>query len=574
MKYSHNNGQLTINDLNKEVFLRGWVAKKRNLGGLIFIDLRDMHGITQLVIDPSQANYQLALSLRNEYVIEVNGKVIERQSKNPNLKTGEIEIEVSNLNLLNKAETTPLIIADETDALEEVRLKYRYLDLRRPSQKNYLLARSKIVSSIRKTLEDKGFLELETPILSKSTPEGARDYLVPSRLYPNEFYALPQSPQIYKQLYMVAGFENYFQIAKCFRDEDLRADRQPEFTQVDIEASFVDQKDIIEIGEEIFTMLFKDVLNIEIKRPFLIMDYQKAIDSYGSDKPDIRFELLLKDYNYLLSESIPLFENEQTLKGIKVKNATSITRKKIDSYTELVKKNHGKALAFLRFDGSELTGSIKKFITKELEGKLNLAKDELLFLVPGSYKDVTKSLGALRIEIAKDLNLIDPNQYSFLWVVDWPLLEYDEENQRYVAMHHPFTSPKDINILKTNPGQALAKAYDLVLNGQEIGGGSIRIHNVEVQNLMFETIGLNKTEINERFGFLLEAFKYGTPPHGGIAFGLDRIVMIMTKTNNIKDVIAFPKTQTAKDLMNDSPSQVDPIQLKELSIEVKKHEKK
>lgn len=574
MKYTHNNGELRIIDLNKEVILKGWVAKKRNLGGLIFIDLRDMHGITQLVIDPKLEIYQKALTLRNEYVIEVSGKVIERQSKNLNLKTGEIEIEVTNLNILNSAETTPLIIADETDALEEVRLKYRYLDLRRPSQKNYLILRSKIVSSIRKTLENKDFLELETPILSKSTPEGARDYLVPSRLYPGQFYALPQSPQIYKQLYMVAGFDNYFQIAKCFRDEDLRADRQPEFTQVDIEASFVDQEDIIEIGEEIFVNLFKDILNIEIKRPFLIMDYQKAIDSYGSDKPDLRFEMLLEDYNYLLDAKIPLFDNVNTVKAIKVKNATSITRKKIDGYSELVKKNHGKALAYLRSDGQEISGSIKKYLTKEVEDKINLAKDELLFLVPGDYKDVTKSLGALRIEVAKDLNLIDPNQYSFLWVVDWPLLEYDEENKRYVAMHHPFTSPKDVNVLKNNPAQALAKAYDLVLNGQEVGGGSIRIHSVEVQNLMFETIGLTKTEINDRFGFLLEAFKYGTPPHGGIAFGLDRIVMIMTKTNNIKDVIAFPKTQTAKDLMNDSPSEVDPIQLNELSVEVIKNEKK
>ncbi len=568
MKYTHHNNELNISHVGLTVTLKGWVARKRNLGGLVFIDLRDMHGITQLVIAPENNVYDLAQQLRNEYVIEITGQVIERQSKNLHIPTGEIEIDVTKLNLLNKADNPPLIIANETDALEEVRLRHRYLDLRRPIQQNYLIKRSEIVNSIRNTLYEENFLEIETPILSKSTPEGARDYLVPSRLHKGEFYALPQSPQIYKQLLMISGFEKYYQIAKCFRDEDLRSDRQPEFTQVDIEAAFIDEEDIYQVIEKLFYNLFKKVMNLEIKIPFLRMKHNDAIASYGSDKPDMRFDNLITDYNYLISENIPLFNLEPHVRGIVFSNSESITRKVIDAFTELVKKNHGKALAFVRFDGENYSGSIAKFLTDEDKQKLSLHKGDILFLVPGNYDDVSKSLGALRLEVAKHLNLIPENVYKFLWVTDWPLLEYNDEDKRFVAAHHPFTAPKDVNELKNNPHQAIARAYDIVLNGSEVGGGSIRIHNQEVQQLMFETLGLSDEDIKDRFGFFIDALKYGTPPHCGIALGLDRIVMILTNTANIRDVIAFPKTQNARDIMNQSPSLVDEKQLKELKIKV------
>ena len=568
MKYTHNNNELRLSDVSKEVKLKGWVARKRDLGGLVFIDLRDMHGITQLVVAPSNKWYQLAQSLKSEYVIEASGKVIERVSKNKQIPTGDIEIEVSELTLLNTASNPPLIIADETDALEEVRLKYRYLDLRRPVQKNYLVKRSQIVKSIRDSLAKHDFMEIETPILSKSTPEGARDYLVPSRLHKGHFYALPQSPQIYKQLLMVSGFEKYYQIAKCFRDEDLRSDRQPEFTQVDIEGAFVSEEDIYQYIEDLFYNLFKDVLKIEIKTPFLKMKYDDAIANYGSDKPDMRFENLISDYSFLIKEEIPLFNGKESVRGIKFSNASQITRRIIDSLTEVVKKNHGEALAFIRYNGTDYSGSINKFLSEDDYQKLNLAKDDILFLVPGNYEEVSNSLGALRLEVAKILNLIPANTYKLLWVTDWPLLEYDEEDKRFVAAHHPFTAPKDVNALKNDPKHAIARAYDIVLNGSEVGGGSIRIHNQEVQQLMFETLGLSDEDINNRFGFFIEALKYGTPPHGGIALGLDRIVMILTNTTNIRDVIAFPKTQNAKDNMNQSPSEVDQKQLDELKIKV------
>lgn len=568
MKHTHHNNELNISHVGLTVTLKGWVARKRNLGGLVFIDLRDMHGITQLVIAPENNVYDLAQQLRNEYVIEITGQVIERQSKNLHIPTGEIEIDVTKLNLLNKADNPPLIIANETDALEEVRLRHRYLDLRRPIQQNYLIKRSEIVNSIRNTLYEENFLEIETPILSKSTPEGARDYLVPSRLHKGEFYALPQSPQIYKQLLMISGFEKYYQIAKCFRDEDLRSDRQPEFTQVDIEAAFIDEEDIYQVIEKLFYNLFKKVMNLEIKIPFLRMKHNDAIASYGSDKPDMRFDNLITDYNYLISENIPLFNLEPHVRGIVFSNSESITRKVIDAFTEVVKKNHGKALAFVRFDGENYSGSIAKFLTDKDKQKLSLNQGDILFLVPGNYDDVSKSLGALRLEVAKYLNLIPENVYKFLWVTDWPLLEYNDEDKRFVAAHHPFTAPKDVNELKNNPHQAIARAYDIVLNGSEVGGGSIRIHNQEVQQLMFETLGLSDDDIKDRFGFFIDALKYGTPPHCGIALGLDRIVMILTNTSNIRDVIAFPKTQNARDIMNQSPSVVDEKQLKDLKIKV------
>lgn len=573
MKYTHNNNELRLKDINKKVGLRGWVSRKRNLGGLIFIDLRDMHGITQLVVAPENENYETAQMLRNEYVIEVEGKVIERVSKNKNMPTGDIEIEVIKLNLLSKAENPPMIIQNETDALEEFRLKYRYLDLRRPVQQNYLIKRSQIVHSIRTSLINNGFLEIETPILSKSTPEGARDYLVPSRLHEGEFYALPQSPQIYKQLLMISGFEKYYQIAKCFRDEDLRSDRQPEFTQVDIEGAFVSEEDIFKYIEDLFYNLFKDVMKMEIEVPFLKMKYDDAINKYGSDKPEMRFANLIESYNYLIREDIPLFNGVDHVRGIVFENAQSITRRVIDSLTEVVKKNHGDALAFIRHNGSEVTGSIAKFLNEDDLAKINLEKDEILFLVPGKYENVSKALGALRLEVAKLLDLIPENDYKFLWVTDWPLLEYDSEEERFYAAHHPFTAPKSVEDLKNNPKEVRARAYDIVLNGYEVGGGSIRIHNQDVQQLMFETLGLSNEDIKERFGFFVEALKYGTPPHGGIALGLDRIVMILTNTTNIRDVIAFPKTQNARDIMNQSPSSVELEQLEELHIKVSKNEK-
>jgi aspartyl-tRNA synthetase len=574
MLYTHNNGELTIKNVGANVKLKGWVSRVRNLGGLIFIDLRDMHGITQVVVHPENTFYNEATKLRSEYVILVEGEVIKRVSPNKQLKTGEIEVNLTKLELLSTANTTPLIIADETDALEDVRLKYRYLDLRRPVQQNYLLKRNEIVKSIRNTLSDLGFIEVETPILSKSTPEGARDYLVPSRVNPGNFYALPQSPQIYKQLLMISGIEKYYQIAKCFRDEDLRADRQPEFTQVDIEASFISEEDIFGYLEKLFVNLMRDVLNLEIKTPFLRMKYIDAISNYGSDKPDMRFENLISDYSFLIREDIPLFNGKEHVRGVKFSNAKTITRKVIDELTEIAKKNHAEALAFIRFDGSDYSGSVRKNLTDEDLAKLNLAKDDILFLVPGKFEDVSQSLGAVRLEVAKRLDLIPENQFKFLWIVDWPLLEYDEEEKRFSAAHHPFTAPQNVDDLKNNPKEALARAYDIVLNGYEIGGGSIRIHNQDVQQLMFETLGLSDDDIKDRFGFFIEALKYGTPPHGGLALGLDRIVMILTNTTNIRDVIAFPKNQNARDIMNQSPSGVDQIQLDELKIKVVKDEKK
>lgn len=567
MKYTHHNNELTLKNLGEQVYLKGWVAKVRNLGGLIFIDLRDRFGITQLVVKPEFKDYALAEKIRNEYVIEVQGVVIERESKNKNILTGEIEVEVTNLNIFSTAETTPIQITNETDALEETRLKYRYLDLRRPRAQKFLIQRHHIMQQVRNVLVKRGFYELETPMLGLSTPEGARDYLVPSRLYPGHFYALPQSPQMYKQLFMVAGFEKYFQFAKCFRDEDLRADRQPEFTQVDIEASFIDEEDIFELAEDIIKTTFKNVLNLDIPTPFLRMSYNEAMDKYGSDKPDMRFEMLLENYSFL-AEKVPFFENE-VVKGFVAKGAQNeFTRKRIDELTALVKKHHGKALAFVKKANNEYSGSIAKFLDDAIYDQLKLDNEDILFLVPGTYDNVSQSLGTLRIEVARQLGLIDENRYSFLWVVDWPLLEHSEDEGRFYAKHHPFTAAKDFNELKNNPKEALAKAYDVVLNGYELGGGSIRIHNQEDQALMFETLGFSKDDIRTKFGFFVDALKYGTPPHGGIALGFDRLVMLMTKTDNIKDVIAFPKTQSAKDQMTNAPGVVEQKQLNELKIKV------
>ncbi len=571
MKYTHHNNELNISHVKQVVLLKGWVAKNRNLGGLLFIDLRDRFGITQLVVKPENPFYDTALKIKNEFVIEAKGIVIERESKNKNIFTGEIEVEVIELTILSSAETPPIIIANDTDALEETRLKYRYLDLRRPVMQNYLIKRHEITQAFRSALVEEGFYELETPILGKSTPEGARDYLVPSRLYPGTFYALPQSPQIYKQLFMIAGFEKYFQVARCFRDEDLRADRQPEFTQIDIESSFVEENDIQELVERIMVKTFKKVLNIDIETPFIRMSYQEAMEKYGTDKPDMRYDLLIENYTEVFkSIDIPLFQNKEFIKGILVEKGNVLTRKKLDALAHVVKKNHGEALVYLKMSENVIIGSIAKFMSEEQLNAFNLNEGDILFLVPGEFEEVASALGALRIELANEFNLIPENVYKFLWTVDWPLLEYSEEEARFYAKHHPFTAPVDPKVLKNNPKAAMAKAYDIVLNGNEIGGGSIRIHNQEVQKLMFDTLGLSEEDISNRFGFFVDALKYGTPPHGGIALGLDRVVMLMTGTANIKDVVAFPKTQSAKDIMMHAPSDVDSIQLNELQLKVGK----
>jgi len=537
------------------------------MGGMIFIDIRDRFGITQLTVDQHSAAYEKALLLRQEFVIHVSGIVVERQSKNPSLKTGEIEVQIDQLTIINTSETPPMLVLDETDALENTRLTYRYLDLRRPIQQNFLMMRSNITQTIRKVLVQEGFYELETPILGKSTPEGARDFLVPSRLYEKQFYALPQSPQIFKQLYMVAGFEKYFQIARCFRDEDLRADRQLEFTQVDIEASFVDQEDVIALIENIMTTLFLEILNVSIQTPFLRLPYDQAILTYGSDKPDMRFDLELKtlEATYKNNESPLLSLDHQAYILID----RVITRKEIDMLTETYKKHGGHILSYVKKEEDGFSGPLTKHFSNEQLQQLLSKNNDMFILATGSFNQVYEPLGAVRQQLGKMLDLITPQTYKFLWVVDFPLFEYSEEDDRLYARHHPFTSPKNEDEMINQPLTAKANAYDIVLNGYEIGGGSIRIFKQELQQKMFEMLGLKKEEIANRFGFFTEALKYGTPPHGGIALGLDRLVMLMTNTENIKDVIAFPKTQSARDMMMDAPSTVDDKQLEEIYIKVK-----
>ena len=562
MKITHVNNQLNMNHIHQTVTLRGWVSKSRRMGGMIFIDLRDRFGITQLTIDQQSKVYDIALTLRQEYVISVKGKVVERQSKNPALATGDIEVKIDELIIINSSETPPIQVLDDTDALENTRLTYRYLDLRRPIQQKFLMMRSKITQAIRNVLVNDGFYELETPILGKSTPEGARDFLVPSRLYEKQFYALPQSPQIFKQLYMIAGFEKYFQIARCFRDEDLRADRQLEFTQVDIEASFVSQDDIMMLIESMMVSLFKEVLNLEIQTPFLRMSYDEAILSYGSDKPDMRFKVLIQtlDASFKDPESPLLSLDHQAFLVVD----HLLTRKEIDQLSELHKKHGGHILSYAKKEGSNITGPLTKHFDERQLDALFSNESQTLLLSTGSFNQVYEPLGAVRASLGKMLNLIDPNAYNFLWVVDFPLFEYSEEDQRLYARHHPFTSPKNANDMINNPLKAKANAYDIVLNGYEIGGGSIRIYQQDMQQKMFEMLGLKEEDIRSRFGFFTEALKYGTPPHGGIALGLDRLVMLMTKTENIKDVIAFPKTQSARDMMMDAPSDVDVQQLEDI----------
>jgi aspartyl-tRNA synthetase len=567
MTITHNNNALTLLDVNKVVLLRGWVSKSRRMGGMIFIDLRDRFGITQLVMQQDHKDFALASSLRSEYIISVQGVVFERQSKNAHLKTGEIEVVIDELTLINTSETPPITISDDTDALEETRLHYRYLDLRRPVMQKFLMARSEITQLLRQALLKHEFYELETPILGKSTPEGARDFLVPSRLYEGEFYALPQSPQIFKQLYMVSGFEKYFQIARCFRDEDLRADRQLEFTQVDIEASFVTQEDIIALTESIISYTFKHFKGIDLPKTFKRLTYDEAIQIYGSDKPDTRFELKLETLpEVIFNHEIELF-NHKEARFIRVDKA--IGRKDLDIYTDIFKKHGGALLATLKKEAGIYSGSLLKHIPESLLHAFNLNDNQTLLVAIGTEKHVFEPLGSLRNYLGESLGLIPEDTYDLLWVVDFPLFEFDELENRFYAKHHPFTAPKHVDDFNT-PLTAKANAYDIVLNGYEIGGGSIRIHQSEVQSKMFETLGISEVDIKERFGFFTQALKYGTPPHGGIALGLDRLVMLLTHTKNIKDVVAFPKTQSARDLMMQAPSQVDVTQLDDLHIKVKK----
>lgn len=577
MKRTHNNGELRLADAGKTVVLEGWVAKRRNFGALVFIDLRDRAGITQLVFDEQLS--KTITEVRNEYVLCVTGTVVERQDKNPKLPTGDIEIRVDQVEIVNSAETTPLIIADETDALEDTRLKYRYLDLRRPCLQKNLMLRHQVTMSVRNYLSAKGFLEIETPILCKSTPEGARDYLVPSRISKGAFYALPQSPQIYKQLLMIGGMEKYFQIARCFRDEDLRADRQPEFTQIDIEMSFVDEEDVFALVEGLMREVFRKTKDIELGE-FVRIPYAECMARYGSDKPDTRFGMELHCLNDVFADTgFKIFRSVLDVKGevdcIVVENAADrYSRKQLDQLQEYAKVYGAKALAFLKYAEGAFSGSIAKVISDEekeaLKNKLNITENDLILFVADQRKTAQSALGALRLRLGKELGLIDEQRYDFVWVTDFPMFEYSEEEGRYVAAHHPFTAPKpeDVDKLMDDQANCCSRAYDLVLNGYELLSGSIRIHDQQLQEKVFEAIGLTQQEAQERFGFFLEAFRYGTPPHGGVGIGLERLIMILAGTDNIRDVVAFPKTASASDLMSEAPSEVDEKQLKELHISV------
>lgn len=574
---THHNNELTIKDVGKTVTLKGFVSKRRDLGNLVFIDLRDTEGITQLAFDSTNDLLNIASALKNEYVIEVSGLVRERSSKNPQMKTGDIEIDVNRILVLNTAKQPPMLIQDDTDALEETRLKYRYLDLRRPYLQQMMKLRHHMMQAVRGFLNQENFLEFETPILTKSTPEGARDYVVPSRVHKGEFYALPQSPQIFKQLLMISGFEKYYQIAKCFRDEDLRSDRQPEFTQIDIEMSFVDQEAVIDVSERLIKHVMKTVKGIDLKDPFKRITYHEAMRDYGSDKPDTRFDMRLKNLNEVLKDTTfnvfkSIIESNGEISAINVKDgADKFSRKDIDRLTSEAKKFGAKGLSYLKI-AEETTGSIVKFLSETELDRIKTITDaksnDLLLIVASELKITRTSLGHLRKVIAKELGLINPNTYDFTWVVDWPMFEYDEETARYYALHHPFTRVQDAfkSSLVDHPDEALAYCYDLVVQGQELGGGSIRIHEQTMQENVFKLLGLSKEEQETKFGFLTEALQYGTPPHGGIAFGFDRFVMLLGQTDNIRDVIAFPKTSSAQCLLTDAPSPISLNQLTELAL--------
>ena len=578
MYRTHNNGELRLQDVNSEVTLCGWVSKRRNFGALVFIDLRDRYGITQLVFNEDIAA-QIS-DVRNEYVLQVKGTVVERKDKNPKLETGEIEVVVSEVKIVNTAITTPMIIADETDALEDTRLKYRYLDLRRPVLQKNLILRNRITLLVRNYLAKYGFTEVETPILCRSTPEGARDYLVPSRISKGQFYALPQSPQLYKQLLMVGGMDRYFQIARCFRDEDLRADRQPEFSQIDIEMSFVDEEDIWSMTEGLMKEIFKDIKGIELPE-FKRIPYDTCMEKYGSDKPDLRFATPLYNVSEVFANTeFKVFENCLNEGGIiqamNVKNgADKFSRKQLDKLQDYVKVYGAKALANLKLTSEGFAGSVTKVLSdaekEALRTMLNIEENDIVFFVADKKKVAQTSLGALRVKLGHDLDLINKDACEFLWVTDFPMFEYDENENRYVAAHHPFTSPnlEDVDKLMSDPAHCYSRAYDLVLNGYELLSGSIRIHDQKLQEKVFEAIGMTLEEAHEKFSWFMDAFQYGTPPHGGVGIGLERLTMILAGTDNIRDVVAFPKTASASDLMAQAPSPVDPAQLKELGIETK-----
>lgn len=572
-----NNTDFDIKNVGDVIEVCGWVSKKRDLGGLVFIDLRDRSGIIQLVVRPGNECYQIASSLKSEYVLKAKGKVVERESKNPKLLTGEIEVDVLELEVINKSCDLPFEISEDTTALEDTRLKYRYLDLRRSSLQQNLMIRSKVTLIVRNYLSKLGFVEVETPILCKSTPEGARDYLVPSRVTKGHFYALPQSPQLYKQLLMIGGMEKYFQIARCFRDEDLRADRQPEFTQIDIEMSFASEEDIWGIVEGLMQEIFKDIKHVTLDK-FPRLKYTECMTRFGSDKPDIRFGMELQDITAVFQNiNIQIFKdtflNKGIINAIIVKGkADNYSRKDIDKLTDFVKIYGAKALIYLKYKDNEFSGSIAKVLSdaekKLLLEKLNLTDNDLVFMIADKKSVVYQALGALRLKLGHELDLIDKSKYNFLWVTDFPMFEYSEEEKRYVAAHHPFTSPNvaDIDKLLTDKENCYSRAYDLVLNGYELLSGSVRIHEEELQEKVFEAIGMTHEEAVLKFGFFLEAFKYGAPPHCGVGIGLERLIMLLVDTDNIRDVVAFPKTASATCLMSEAPNIVDEKQLKELAL--------
>jgi len=580
-KRTHKCAELSEANIGEEVIVMGWTHVYRQLGALTFIDLRDITGIVQLSFseDFSKEAFQKAQTVRNEYVLAAKGTVVKRSSVNDKIKTGYIEIQVTELRILNKSETPPFAIEEGSNVKDETRLKFRYLDLRRPDVQKNLIIRHEIAQAARSFYSENGFLEIETPMLTKSTPEGARDYLVPSRVHPGKFYALPQSPQLYKQILMLSGMDRYFQIAKCFRDEDLRADRQPEFTQIDLEMSFVEAEDVMSINEQFIKKLFKDTLDMDIELPLRRIPYCEAMSKYGSDKPDTRFGLELNDISDVIKDcEFKVFkdtiENGGSVRGINIKGGAAFSRKEIDSLGEFVKTYRAKGLAWLAINEEGYKSSFAKFMKdEEIEAIIKAMggeKGDLLAFVADKNNVVFDSLGALRLEVAKRMNLIEPGTYDLLWVTEFPLLEYSEEEGRFTAMHHPFTAPmdEDIEYLDTDPARVRAKAYDIVINGCEAGGGSIRIYNSDLQQKMFETLGFTKEDAWERFGFLLEGFKYGTPPHGGMAYGLDRLVMLITGCDNIKDVIAFPKVQNASELMTNAPDVVEQKQLDDLFIAI------
>ncbi|NCO23731.1 MAG: aspartate--tRNA ligase [Candidatus Infernicultor aquiphilus] len=585
-KRTNSCGELRKEDIGKSTILMGWVQSRRDHGGLIFIDLRDRSGITQIVFDPedSAEAHQKAHYIKNEYVIAIEGIVVTRLagSENPNIPTGEIEVKAKQIKILNLSEALPFNIDDKLEINDNLRLKYRYLDLRRPKMQINMNLRHQTCMEIRNYLNNKGFLDIETPFLTKSTPEGARDYIVPSRVNPGKFYALPQSPQLFKQLLMIAGFERYYQIVRCFRDEDLRADRAPEFTQLDMEMSFIDREEIFNLIEEMFVHLFKRILNIKIKTPFLKIDYQEAISKYGTDKPDLRFGMEIIDLSEIFQDSSfrifqDVIKNKGKIGAIKIEGDKEFSRKKLDDWQLFISSFGAKGLAYIKFkEGKDFQSSIAKFLSlEEIENikiKTNAKPGEIILIIADQEKVVYEALGNLRINLANDLNLInqDQKEFNFLWVTDFPLLKYNLEEKRYDSVHHPFTAPlnEDLDLLGSDPLKVRSKAYDLVLNGNEVGGGSIRIHNNDLQKKIFKLLGIDDKIAEQKFGFLLQALKYGAPPHGGIAFGLDRMVMLLTGAHSIREVIAFPKTQKATCPLTDAPSEVENKQLKELHIKL------